>query len=148
MMVNNEIGTVLPYETLIPALRRKAPKVLLHMDAVQGFTKYPVSMKRLDLDFLTFSGHKLYAPKGIGVLYIKKGTDVYKRQDKIGHFFVSRFMGQTAEEICLLCLDSSCRLVRCETLSEGGVNGFEISPRRIVEVALQCKATNLILGNL
>ncbi len=67
--------------------------------------------------------------------------------DKIGHFFVSRFMGQTAEEICLLCLDSSCRLVRCETLSEGGVNGFEISPRRIVEVALQCKATNLILAH-
>lgn len=77
MMVNNEIGTVLPYETLIPALRRKAPKVLLHMDAVQGFTKYPVSMKRLDLDFLTFSGHKLYAPKGIGVLYIKKGTRLF-----------------------------------------------------------------------
>ena len=74
MMVNNETGTVLPYEALIPALRRKAPRALLHMDAVQGFTKYPISLKRLDLDLLTFSGHKLYAPKGIGVLYVKKGV--------------------------------------------------------------------------
>lgn len=76
MMVNNEVGTVLPYETLIPALRRKAPRVLIHMDAVQGFGKYPLNLKRLDLDFLSFSGHKLYAPKGIGVLYLKKGVRI------------------------------------------------------------------------
>ena len=73
MMVNNETGAILPYETVIPALRRKFPKLLIHMDAVQGFAKYPLNLKRLDLDFLSFSGHKLYAPKGVGVLYVKKG---------------------------------------------------------------------------
>ncbi len=74
MMVNNETGAILPYEVLIPALRRKFPKLLIHMDAVQGFAKYPLNLKRLDLDFLSFSGHKLYAPKGVGVLYVKKGV--------------------------------------------------------------------------
>lgn len=74
MMVNNEIGTVLPYQTVIPALKKKYPRLLIHMDAVQGFAKFPLSVKKLDIDLLTFSGHKLYAPKGIGVLYVKKGV--------------------------------------------------------------------------
>lgn len=74
MMVNNEMGTVLPYQTMIPALKKKYPRLLIHMDAVQGFAKFPLSVKKLDIDLLTFSGHKLYAPKGIGVLYVKKGV--------------------------------------------------------------------------
>ena len=74
MMVNNELGTVLPYQTIIPVLKKKYPRLLIHMDAVQGFAKFPLSVKKLDIDLLTFSGHKLYAPKGIGVLYVKKGV--------------------------------------------------------------------------
>ena len=74
MMVNNEMGTVLPYQAVIPALKKKYPRLMIHMDAVQGFAKYPLSVKRLDVDLLTFSGHKLYAPKGIGALYVKKGV--------------------------------------------------------------------------
>ena len=68
MMVNNEMGTVLPYQAVIPALKKKYPRLMIHMDAVQGFAKYPLSVKRLDVDLLTFSGHKLYAPKGIGAV--------------------------------------------------------------------------------
>ena len=73
MMVNNELGTILPFEKVVPAIRRRFPKVLIHMDGVQGFTKLPLSVSKLDLDLFSFSGHKLYAPKGIGGLYIKKG---------------------------------------------------------------------------
>jgi len=76
MMVNNEMGTILPYDKIIPAVRRKYPNVLIHMDGVQGFTKLPLNVKRLDLDLFSFSGHKLYAPKGIGGLYIKKGIRI------------------------------------------------------------------------
>lgn len=76
MMVNNELGTILPYETIIPALRRKYPKLLIHIDAVQGFTKFPLNIRKVDADLISFSGHKLYAPKGIGGLYLKKGVRI------------------------------------------------------------------------
>ena len=76
MMVNNETGTILPYDKIIPAVRRRYPDLLIHMDGVQGFTKLPLNVRRLDIDLFSFSGHKLYAPKGIGGLYIKKGIRI------------------------------------------------------------------------
>ena len=70
MMVNNEIGTVLPIQEIAAGLKQKNPKTLLHTDAVQGFLKVPFSAKTLGADFITISGHKLGAPKGVGALYI------------------------------------------------------------------------------
>ena len=70
MMVNNEIGTVLPIREIALGLKAKNPKTLLHTDAVQGFMKIPFSAKTLGADFITISGHKLGAPKGVGALYI------------------------------------------------------------------------------
>ncbi len=76
MMVNNELGTVLPYEEIVKKARKKCPDILIHMDAVQGFTKFPLNLKKVDVDLVSISGHKLYAPKGIGALYIKKGIRI------------------------------------------------------------------------
>ena len=76
MLVNNETGTILPVEKVVPVLRKKFPRLLIHVDGVQGFTKIPVNLKKLDIDFFSFSGHKLYAPKGIAGLYVKKGVRV------------------------------------------------------------------------
>ena len=70
MMVNNEIGTILPIQEIAAGLKAKNPKTLLHTDAVQGFMKVPFSAKTLGADFITISGHKLGAPKGVGALYI------------------------------------------------------------------------------
>ena len=70
MMVNNEIGTVLPIREIAAGLKAKNPKTLLHTAAVQGFMKVPFSAKTLGADFITISGHKLGAPKGVGALYI------------------------------------------------------------------------------
>ena len=70
MMVNNEIGTVLPIQEIAAGLKQTNPKTLLHTDAVQGFLKVPFSAKTLGADFITISGHKLGAPKGVGALYI------------------------------------------------------------------------------
>ena len=70
MMVNNEIGTVLPIREIAAGLKAKNPHTLLHTDAVQGFLKVPFAAKTLGADFITVSGHKLGGPKGVGALYI------------------------------------------------------------------------------
>jgi len=72
MKVNNELGTVSPIDQIGSQIKQKAKHALVHCDAAQAAGKVPVDIKQLDL--LTLSGHKLHAPKGIGVLYIKKGV--------------------------------------------------------------------------
>ena len=72
MQVNNEVGAVNDAETIRRILRRRAPEALLHVDGVQGFLKVPFDAKNCDL--YSISGHKIHAPKGIGVLYLRQGT--------------------------------------------------------------------------
>lgn len=70
MMVNNELGNIYPIADIARGLKKINEKTLLHTDAVQGFLKVPFSAKTLGADFITLSGHKVGAPKGIGALYI------------------------------------------------------------------------------
>ncbi len=74
MHANNEIGTIQPIGE-IGKIARKA-KVYFHTDAVQTVGHIPVNVNELKVDMLSFSAHKLYGPKGVGVLYIRKGTKV------------------------------------------------------------------------
>ena len=73
MLVNNELGTLLPVREAGEAIRRSGCPALLHTDAVQGFLKVPFTPAELGADLLTVSGHKVRAPKGVGALYIRKG---------------------------------------------------------------------------
>lgn len=73
MWVNNETGLILPVEKIAKAAKRKNPNTIVHVDAVQGFLKLPIKLKNSGIDLLSVSGHKVYAPKGIGTLYCKKG---------------------------------------------------------------------------
>jgi cysteine desulfurase len=68
MTVNNEVGTVQP----IAAIRKAAPGVLLHTDAAQAIGKVPLNVR--DADLVTFSAHKIHGPKGVGGLWVRKGT--------------------------------------------------------------------------
>jgi len=72
MWANNETGVIFPVEEAAQLARER--NILFHTDAVQAVVKVPINMKANTIDMISLSGHKLHAPKGIGVLYLRKGT--------------------------------------------------------------------------
>ena len=74
MHANNEIGTVQPVSAIAAIARDEG--VLVHTDASQSVGKIPVNVDELGVDLLTIAGHKLYAPKGVGALYVRRGTPI------------------------------------------------------------------------
>ncbi len=76
MLVNNETGAVTDIPAVARAIRSYGTPALLHTDAIQGYMKLPFTAKSLGADIITLSGHKIHAPKGIGVQYIRKGLQL------------------------------------------------------------------------
>lgn len=74
MYVNNEVGAVNPVDKVKKIIAKKKSKAIFHMDAVQAFGKLDISVKKLDVDLMTITAHKIHGPKGVGALYIKKGV--------------------------------------------------------------------------
>jgi cysteine desulfurase len=74
MVANNEVGTIQPIKEICKIAHEKS--ILIHTDAVQAVGKIPIDVKDLDVDLLSISSHKINGPKGIGALYIKKGTEL------------------------------------------------------------------------
>ena len=74
MMVNNEVGTIEPIKEIAEIAHNHG--TLLHTDAVQALGNVPIDVDNMGIDLMSMSGHKIYGPKGVGALYIRKGTKI------------------------------------------------------------------------
>ncbi len=94
MHSNNEVGTLQPIKEIAALTRARG--VLLHTDAAQSLGKVPVDVLDLGVDLLTLAGHKLYAPKGVGVLYVRRGVTLEPHLHGAGHEGGRRRHGERA----------------------------------------------------
>ena len=108
MYANNELGTIQPIEVMGQAAREH--NIVFHTDAVQAVGKIPIDVSRRPVDLLSISGHKLYAPKGIGALYIKNGTPV--RQLLYGGHHQRGFRPGTENVAGVVALGKAAELAR------------------------------------
>lgn len=87
MFANNEIGTIQPIEEIGKICKKQKHKVYFHTDAVQGLGKEKIDVKKMNIDMLSASGHKMYGPKGTGILYINQDVKIQGIQHGGGHEF-------------------------------------------------------------
>jgi len=106
MWANNETGVIFPVEEAAAIAKSKG--ALFHSDAVQAIGKIPINMAASSIDMLSLSGHKLHAPKGIGVLYLRRGTP-FRPFLVGGHQEKSRRAG-TENAAALIALGKACQL--------------------------------------
>ncbi|REJ78036.1 MAG: cysteine desulfurase [Acidobacteria bacterium] len=116
MLVNNEIGTVQPVREIaeiIKERRTSGQKIWLHTDAVQAVGKIPFSIEEVGCDLLSLSGHKIYGPKGIGALYVRRGVRI-ESQNLGGHQERER-RGGTENVAFVAGLGTACEVARQES---------------------------------
>jgi cysteine desulfurase len=108
MHANNEVGTIEPIEECARIAREHG--VLIHTDAAQSVGKITTDVKTLGVDLLSLAGHKLYAPKGVGALYIRRGVTLEPRIHGAGHENGRR--AGTESALLTAALGEACRLAR------------------------------------
>lgn len=113
MTANNEIGTIQPVEEigkLVREEREKGKKIWFHIDAVQAVGKIPVDVEASGCDLLSISAHKLYAPKGVGALYVRRGVRL--QQQNIGGHQERERRGGTESVPHIVAFGKACELAQ------------------------------------
>lgn len=85
MAVNNELGTIEPVNEAAQIIKINSKMTIFHVDAVQAYGKIPINTRDLNADLVSFSGHKIHGPKGVGMLYMRKGTRLHPLMMGGGH---------------------------------------------------------------
>lgn len=130
MYANNETGTVMPIKDIASVTRERG--ILFHCDMVQALGKIPINCEELGVDLASFSGHKVYAPKGIGALYIREGTQI----DNLihgGHQESGRRAG-TENIIGIVAFGKACEIARSQLNARIGT--FEELRKRLLDGVL------------
>ncbi len=122
MYANNETGTVFPIQKIAEMVKERG--ILFHTDAVQAVGKEEINLSSMPIDYLSLSGHKLHAPKGIGALYVRKGTR-YRPFLRGGHQENNRRAG-TENTPYIIGLGVACELAR----QNMGVENVEVKRLR------------------
>lgn len=131
MYANNEIGTIQPIKEIAQIAHSHG--IIFHTDAVQAVGNIPIDVKKMDIDMLSLSGHKLYAPKGIGALYVKKGIEFERFMDG-GHQEKNKRSG-TENVAEIVALGKACQIAEknLEKYQEKLINMREYCLKRIKE---------------
>jgi cysteine desulfurase len=115
MMANNEIGTLQPVEEIghfVRSLRSEGRKIWFHTDAVQAAGKVPLDVEEIGCDLLSISAHKLYAPKGIGALYVRRGVRL--QPQNIGGHQERDIRGGTEPVPHVVAFGTACEIANAE----------------------------------
>jgi cysteine desulfurase len=150
MLANNEIGTLQPIAEISKITREKG--VLLHTDAVQVVGNYPLDVGILGCDMLSLSAHKFYGPKGVGAIYIRKGTPIVAFMDGGEHEHGKRSgtyntpgivgLGKAAQ---LASLELPDRVRKVSALRDRLIQGIQ---KGVPEVILNGSTTDRLPGNV
>ena len=117
MYANNEVGTIEPIGEIGALAKERG--IYFHTDAVQAVGKIPFSIKDLNINLLSMSGHKIYGPKGIGAIYIKKGTRITPLLHG-GHHEMNKRAG-TENVPAIVGLGKAAELAKKEIVGEGAI---------------------------
>ncbi len=115
MMANNEIGTIQPVAEigkLVKKLRESGKKIWFHTDAVQAAGKIAVDVEEIGCDLLSISAHKIYAPKGVGVLYVRRGVRLHPQN--IGGHQERERRGGTESVPNIVAFGKACELAKAD----------------------------------
>jgi cysteine desulfurase len=154
MLVNNEIGVIQPIEAIGAAIKAKNPKTLFHCDAVQGVGKIPFDVHAGELDLVSISAHKMYGPKGVGALWVRRRPRVRLAPQIHGGGHERGMRSGTLPVANIVGFGKACELAATEMNEESErVLGLRERLRsgleaRIEEVSVNGSLEHRVAGNL